>query len=183
MPPDSTLEIKLEAIGLGAGAVAIVTVSRWISTHASLSIDICGKSRATYSVPVSARPSGDEWIALALLRPVVFADATPMTLGSILFAGQPLPFYRLPATLRVGYNSPTSAVAVYEAARDGIIPAQQAALDAGGSTEEADTVRRELIVTAALWSGGYRVSSVEAATLEEDTRYVLLRTSSLLQND
>lgn len=57
-------------------------------------------------------------------------------------AGRPLPCDRLPATLRVGYNhAPAPVGALFRAAKTGDVAALRVALDAGGSTEEANTVR------------------------------------------
>ena len=60
---------------------------------------------------------------------------------SLSLVGRPLPCDCLPATLRVGYNhAPAPMGAVYGAAKAGEVPALQATLDAGGSTEEAEEV-------------------------------------------
>ena len=64
-----------------------------------------------------------------------------VTVVSLSLAGRPLPCDCLPATLQVGYNhAPAPAGAVFAAAMAGDVPALQAALDAGGSTEEAGEV-------------------------------------------
>ena len=60
---------------------------------------------------------------------------------ALSLAGHILPSDCLPVTLQVGYNhAPAPEGAVYAAAEAGDVPALQAALDAGGSTEEADEV-------------------------------------------
>ena len=92
-------------------------------------------------IPVSARPSGSGWTARALLRPSAWANADSVTVVSLSLAGRPLPCDCLPATLRVGYNHASAREgAVFEAAKAGDLPALQAALDAGGSTEESNLV-------------------------------------------
>ena len=75
------------------------------------------------------------------------ADAASLTVVSLSLAGRLLPSDCLPATLPVGYNhAPAPAGAVLEAAMAGDVPALHAALEAGGSTEEACEVRG--------WGGG-----------------------------
>ena len=91
---------------------------------------------------VKARPSGGGWIVRVLVRPAAWADAAFVTVHSMSLAGRPLLCDCLPATLRVGYNhAPAPDGAVYQAAQAGDVVALQAALDAGGSTEEANNVR------------------------------------------
>lgn len=93
-------------------------------------------------MPVKARPSGGSWIVRVLARPLAWADAASVTVVSFSLAGQGLPCECLPATLQRGYDhTPMPAGAVFEAARVGDVRALQATLDAGGSTEEANTVR------------------------------------------
>lgn len=87
------------------------------------------------------RPSGDALIARACILPGTWAHAKAITVVSLVFADQPMSSERLPVTLRVGFNhAPAYARAVYAAAKAGNMPALQAALDDGGSTEEADYV-------------------------------------------
>ena len=141
---DRPLEVELIVVGLSAGANAAESLASWISSHAVLQISIAvpGQPRAEVSLLVKARPSGDGWIARALARPAAWADAASVTIVSLSLAGRSLPCDCLPATLRVGYNhAPAPAGAVLAAARAGDVPALQAALDAGGSTEEVDEVR------------------------------------------
>ena len=64
---------------------------------------------------VKALPSSSGWIARALARPAAWADAASIAVVSLALGGRPLPC--------------------------DCHPALQAALDAGGSTEEADEVR------------------------------------------
>ena len=148
LPPhvhaDQPLEVELDVIGLSAGADAIAS---WISTHARLqiAIDIPGQPQGEVPVLVTARPSGGGYFIRALARPSVWADAASVTVVSISLAGQLITPHCLPAKLRVGYNhAPTTAPAgaILAAATAGDVPALQAGLDAGGSTEEADTVRK-----------------------------------------
>ena len=70
------------------------------------------------------------------------ADAASLTVVSLSLAGRLLPSDCLPATLPVGYNhAPAPAGAVLAAANASDVPALRAALDSGGSTEEAGEVR------------------------------------------
>ena len=141
---DRPVELELADVGLGAGAGASVDIASWISAHTCLAIavEVPGQPRGEVSVLVNARPSGGSWIARALVRPSAWANAASVTVVSLSLAGRPLPCDCLPATLQVGYNhAPAPAGAVYAAARAGDVPALRAALDAGGSTEEADEVR------------------------------------------
>ena len=142
------LEIGLTGAGLGAGTVAATSVARWISAHARLVIAVEGEGQSVFhSLPVSARPSGGGWIARALIRPTSWADAAFVTVMSLTLPGRPLPCDCLPATVQVGYNhAQAPAGMVYWAAKAGDAPALRAALDAGGSTEEASEVRRGEVV-------------------------------------
>ena len=148
LPPcvyaDRPLELELAVVGLCAGAGAAMSVASWISAHACLQIavDVPGQPRGEVYLPVSARPSGVGWIVRALAHPSAWADATYVTVVSLSLAGRPLPCDCLPATLRVGYNhAPAPAGAVLTAAKFVDVKKLQGALDAGGSTEEADEVR------------------------------------------
>ena len=141
---DRPLELDLPSVGLGADASAAVSMASWLSAHACLAIavEVPGQPRVEVSLPISAGPSGSRLILRALVRPSAWANAVSVTVVSLSLAGRPLPSDCLPVTLRVGYNhAPAPEGAVYEAARDGDVAALQAALDAGGSTEEADEVR------------------------------------------
>ena len=141
---DRPLEIELAAVGVGEGTGAAESVASWISAHARLaiSIELPGQLIEEVSLPVSARQCCSGWIARVLIHPATWSDAVSVSVVSLSLAGQPLSCHCLPATLRVGYNhAPAPAGAVYDAAQDGDVPALQAALDAGGSTEEADEVR------------------------------------------
>ena len=139
------LEVELAAAGLCPSVDAAESVASWISAHAILQISVeePGQPRGEVSLLVKARPSGDGgWITRALSRPAAWADAASITVVSLSLAGRPLPCDFLPAILAVGYNhAPAQAGVVCEAAQAGDVPALQAALDAGGSTEEADEVR------------------------------------------
>ena len=142
------LEIAVAAASDNPGCVAgrvAASTTRCIITHARLSVIVQthGLSRDYFHVPVSARPSDGGWIVRALVHPASWVDAVSITVVSLTLAGRPLPYDYLPTTLRVGYNhAPAPAGAVLEAAETGDSAALQAALDAGGSTEEADEVRR-----------------------------------------
>ena len=140
---DQSLELELAAAGLGADAGAAVTIASWISAHALLQIavDIPGQAREEVSVPVKARPSGGGCIIRALVRPSAWTDAASVTVVSLLLAGRPLPCESLPVPLLVGYNhTPAPEGAVVKAAKAGDVTALWAAIEAGGSTEEADEV-------------------------------------------
>ena len=137
---DQPLEFGTVCIGPRPGARAAASLARRISSHAVISCisEEGGHSHAYLSV----RPSDDGWIARALIRPSAWAGAASVSIVSLGLAGQPLPCDYLPATIRVGYNhDPAPAGAVLTAAMTGHVNALQAALDAGGSTEEADKVR------------------------------------------
>ena len=128
-------------MGLVAGDS--VAIGSWISAHACLrvAVEVPRQPRREVSVPVSAHPSGGGWIIRAVVRPTAWAEAASVTVVSLSLAGRPLPSNCLPATLRVGYNhAPAPMGAVYGAAKAGDVAALQAALYAGGSTEEADKV-------------------------------------------
>ena len=126
------------------GAGAAVAIASWISAHACLAIavEVPGQPREDVSVPVTARPSGSGWIARALVRPASWANAGSITVVSLSLDGLPLVCDYLPVTLQVGYNhAPSPAGVIVRAAKTGRVAALQAALDAGGSTAEADAVR------------------------------------------
>ena len=138
------LEVELASIGPTSLASGPTGIASCLSTHARLCVSFettNGQSPSLDSVPVFVRPSNGGWVARALIRPATWADATSITVASFSFAGRSLPCDCLPVTLRVGYNhAPAPAGAVYAAAKAGDVAALQAALDAGGSTEEADKV-------------------------------------------
>ena len=137
------LEAALAAAGLCVGAGLDVSVASWISAHALLqiSVEVPGQPRGEVSTRVKARPSGGGWIISALVRPAAWADAASVTVVSLSLAGRLLMSDLLPATLRVGYNhAPAPAGVVFAAAKARDVAALQAALYAGGSTEEADAV-------------------------------------------
>lgn len=146
-------------MGLGACASATAAVAQWLSGHARLTIDIelPDKTRKKFSLYGSARSSDSGCIFRALAHPALWADAASVALQSLTVAGRPLTSDRLPAALPVGYNHiPAPEGAVYAAANAGDMPALQAALDDGGSTEEADIVR---------WKKGMEAGSVVAELL------------------
>ena len=140
---DRPLEIELAAAGFSAGGIVAESVASWISAYALLAIavEVPVQPREEVSVLVKARPSGDGWIARALIHPSAWADAASVTVMSLSLAGRPLPCDCLPAKLRVGYNHARApAGAVIAAAESGDVPALQAALDAGRSTYETNEV-------------------------------------------
>ena len=136
---DRPLEIDLGARGLDTGAGA----TGFISAHACLAIEIevTGHSSVSYTLPLSARSSSGGWVARALIHPAAWVNAASITVVSFSLARRPLLSDCLPVTLEVGYNhAPAPAGAVLLAAQTGDVRALQAALDVGGSTEEADDV-------------------------------------------
>ena len=143
---DLPIEVELAAVGLCSSSSLAVSAARWISTHTLLSVRIETNDDSPpleLLVPFAVRPSGVCWAARALIHPASWAGAVSITLVSLSVAGQALPCDCLPASLQVGYShAPATEGAVAEAARNGDVPALLAALEAGGSTEEADTVRR-----------------------------------------
>ena len=144
---DRPLEINVTAAGIERGVGATALVARWLSAHALLTIEIdveAGQDRASYTSPLTTRQSAGGWLARAIISPSAWANAASVTMVSITLAGRLMSCDCLPSTLLVGYNhTPAPAGAVLEAARAGDVPALQAALEAGGSTEEADAVRGE----------------------------------------
>lgn len=137
---DRPLEFDIACIGPRPGARSTASLARRASSHALISLisEEGGHSQAYLTV----RPSGDGWIARALIHPSAWAGAASVSIVSLTLAGRPLPCDYLPATIPVGYNhDPAPAGAVLTAAMTGNVFALQAALDAGGSTEEADKVR------------------------------------------
>ena len=141
---DRPFEIELSAVGLGLVAGAAVSIARWLSSHARLTItvEVAGQPRAEVILTVTAHLSCGSWMARALVRPASWADAASVTVVSLSLEGQPVPCECLPATLPVGYNhDPAPTGEVYAAAKAGNVAALHAALDAGGSTEEASWVR------------------------------------------
>lgn len=137
---DRPLEIEI-AVGQCPGARA--SIARFFSTHAQveIAVDMDRQSRASVSVPVSVQLSSSSCTARALVHPTYWADASSISVVSLTLAGRLQPCGCLPATLQVGYNrAPAPAGAVHEATKAGNVLALKAALDAGGSTEEADAV-------------------------------------------
>ena len=143
---DRTIDIELANVSCftGTGAALETSLARWLSANSRLAIviEVPGKPQREVPVLVKARSFDGGLIARALARPASWADAASVTVVSLSLAGRPLPCDCLPATLRVGYNhSPAPEGAVLLAAEAGDVAALQAALDAGGSTEETDEVR------------------------------------------
>ena len=149
LPPFAHLECPLEfglSVGRILGSLAEKRLAGYLSNHAQLTISIASNGRPLrfLTVSISARASHLCWTARALIPPAAWSDATSVTLESFSIAGSTLHSDCLPTTLRVGYNHALAPPgAVLAAARIGDVPALQAALDAGGSTEEIDAVRRK----------------------------------------
>lgn len=143
LPNDQPLEIALRAATDHAGGRAAASTARSISTH-SLVIVVVETMGTLHSLSaqVSVRPSGDSWVARALLRPAGWIGASSVTVISLSILGRPLHFDGLPVSLRVGFNhTPAPEGAVIAAARSSNLPALRALLDSGCSTEEFDKVR------------------------------------------
>lgn len=103
------------------------------------------QSRASFSASTTVHPGNGGWIARALIPPSTWANAVSVTVVALSLAGQPLPCKYLPLFLHVGYNhTPAPEGAVLVAGKAGNVPALQAALEARGSTEEANDVRGRL---------------------------------------
>ena len=141
------LEVELTCAGPVPDADTSACIARCLTDHACLRLNFETRERGLVSelVPVSARRTdgtGGCWIARALIRPASWQDAVFVNVASLSFLGRPLSCDCLPATLRVSYNhARTPAGAVFAAAKAGDVLALQAALNAGGSTEEEDEVR------------------------------------------
>ena len=141
---DRPLDIGIAAAGLHMGTSASSFVAHWLSAHALVSLELKEHTCASHSVSVSVRHTDCGWVARPLIHPTSWAGAPSVTVVSLSFAGRPVSCDFLPATLRVGFNhDPAHEGAVLAAAKADNVPALQAALDAGGSTEEADSVRGE----------------------------------------
>ena len=142
---DVPLEIEFTAAGTHLGASAANSVARWISSNVEISItvEMPGLSRSSFAAcQVTARLADSGWIARILFPPTSWVESGSVAILSLAVAGRSLPSDLLPATLRVGYNHfPAPAGAVLAAAVVGDVPALQAALNSGGSTEETDEAR------------------------------------------
>ena len=141
---DRPLEIEVAAAGHEPDT-GPASVARWLAAHARLTIevDVEGQHRASYTCSLSVHSSAEGgWLVRALISPSAWANAASITIVSLTLAGRAMSCDCLPATLQIGYNhAPAPEGAVLKAAKAGDVAALQAALDAGGSTEEADTVR------------------------------------------
>ena len=138
------LEVEISISGTYPSEATAAALARWLSVHARLSVIIHVREHPStcVSAPVSERAIRGGLIARALIHPVSWVDATLVSVTSLSLSGQPLHFDGLPAAVYVGYNhAPAPEGTVYQAALLGDVPALQAALDAGGSTEVADGVR------------------------------------------
>ena len=138
------LDIELRTFGVDADSYAAAFVARFSSyAHVTLMLkETSGQSDRGTITRVSVRRVDSGWIMRALIDPASWTDVASVScVESLSFAGQPLPSICLPATLRVGYNHVAArAGAVISASMSGDVAALQSALDAGGSTEEADQV-------------------------------------------
>jgi len=140
---DRPLDLTLATVGLLPG-IGSLSVARWLSAHARITIvvEVPGCPGVVISSAVTVYLFGDGLIVRALIRPATWADACSVRVELLTLAWLPVLCECFPAILRVGYNHvPAPAGEVHSAALDGNVPALQAALDAGGSTEEADEVR------------------------------------------
>lgn len=140
------LEIELVTAGPRPDTMEAASVAHCLSKHAHLSINVRAHDHSLNSelVQLSVRPTSEGWVARALVHPASWAGAAFVTVESLSLAGQPLPSELFPATLRMGYNHAAAPEGlVFFAGQAGDVRALQAALDAGGSTEEAESVRRK----------------------------------------
>ena len=145
--PDRPLDIVVVDFELGASAATSTSVTQLLSSHALLSVTVIentSNSRVTFTVPVSARSSPRGWIVRALIHPDTWKHATSICVEALSLARRHLPCQGdcLPAILRVGFKHGRAGEgAVFGASKAGDVSALQAALDAGGSTDEMDEVR------------------------------------------
>ena len=149
VPIHRPLEMIISALGTHPGNSAAASLAHCISSriYLTVTVQLRNKSRVAFSVPAAVRPARDSWVARALKHPMYWADAESITITSCTLAGRPLLGDLLPATIQVGFNHASArAGAVHAAAKSGDVSALQAALTAGGSTEEADVVRTLLRV-------------------------------------
>ena len=146
---DRPLEVGLACVGSHPDAEAYGSASARIVGRLYFNACLCvcfgttqGHHLGSISARVSVQLSGGGWVARALIHPAIWANAASITVVSFTLAGRPLPCdCLLPATLQIGYNhAPSPKGAVLVAAIAGDVLALQAALDAGGSTEEVDNV-------------------------------------------
>jgi len=137
---DRPLDIELDIRGHHPDSYAAATVAHSFSVHANFVAILEGQAQSSsFTAQVSVFPSGERWIARVLTPPSSW-DNAELANVSITLGQQSLPCEVLQATIRVGYNHASApAGAVLAAAKAGDGPALQAALDAGGSTEEADS--------------------------------------------
>ena len=139
---DRPLEIELKSTDLHQEIHPLA--SSLIATHCRLSVAVENGKQPPIAISssVSVRMSGGRLFARALIHPARWIDATHVTVISLALAEKPVACDCFPFTMRVGYNhAPAPAGALLAAADAGDLAALQAALDAGGSTEEADQVR------------------------------------------
>lgn len=142
---DRPLDIEFTGAVVYDEPVAVL-VSRFVSLHTRLLIvvDKYGQPSSSHSVPVCIHLSDSGWVLRALIHPKSWAAADAVSVACITLGGRPLSCDLLPATLRVGYNhAPAPSGEVYVAAQSENVRALQAALNAGGSTEETDQEVRE----------------------------------------
>lgn len=123
----------------GARVSTLASVlSRCLSAHLRIQI-INGSGEV--SVPVAVEAVSTGLTVRALAHPSIWSGESSITVCSLTLAGRPLPCPDLPATLRTTFSHvPAPAGAVWRAADAGDVPALEAALAAGDSTEEADWV-------------------------------------------
>ena len=155
--PDRPLDIVVVDFELGASAATSTSVTQLLSSHALLSVTVIentSNSRVTFTVPVSARSSPRGWIVRALIHPDTWKHATSICVEALSLARRHLPCQGdcLPAILRVGFKHGRAGEgAVYAASKTGDVSALQAALDAGGSTDEMDEVRGKCTESGSFW--------------------------------
>ena len=138
--PNQPLNIQLASPSIFPGAKCVASIARSLAAH--LEIQLTFGDNAALATRVSATVQEDGWDVRAVLHPSSWSDSPAITIGSLMLAGRPLLCPGLPATVQVGFrHAPSPAAAVHAAAVAGDVVALDAALMAGGSTEEADEVR------------------------------------------
>ena len=142
------LEIHVSHAGSHSDASTAACLARSISAHARLALVVETKTKSSVKLTVETfmRPTNnsDGWVVRAQLCPASWANAASVSVASLTIADRPVPCSLFPASVRVGFNhASVAAGAVLAAAKAGDVTALQAALEGGGSTEEADKVCEE----------------------------------------
>ena len=121
------------------------SLAAFLSAQARLALRIIGGPHdgVSHVVPITVHASSAGWVARAVIHPSSWAGAESLMLESLELTGRALRLLLagLPVTVEHGFShDPAYAGAVYRAAEAGDVPALEAALAAGGSTEEKHEV-------------------------------------------